>query len=94
MVYWKSEHFWLGKLVDHPEIMAQGTTIEELESNLKEAYVSLVLENVPDHYQVKVLTLTQADIAKQQREYPLRSTPVSYGDPTEPVAQDDWEALR
>ena len=44
IVYWKSDHFWLGKLVDHPEIMTQGETIEELEENLKDAYLSLVLE--------------------------------------------------
>ena len=31
MVYWKSDHFWLGKLLDHPEIMTQGETLEELE---------------------------------------------------------------
>ncbi len=26
--------------------------------------------------------------------YPLRGTPVDYGDPTEPVAKSDWEALK
>jgi predicted RNase H-like HicB family nuclease len=31
MVYWKGEMFWVGKLVDHPEIMTQGETLEELE---------------------------------------------------------------
>jgi len=24
MVYWKGEKFWLGKLMEHPEIMTQG----------------------------------------------------------------------
>ena len=28
MVYWKSEKFWVGKLLDHPEIMSQGETLE------------------------------------------------------------------
>ena len=37
MVYWKSERFWLGKLLEHPEIMTQGETLEELEENLKDA---------------------------------------------------------
>jgi predicted RNase H-like HicB family nuclease len=37
MVYWKGEQFWLGKLFEHPEIMTQGETIEELEENLKDA---------------------------------------------------------
>lgn len=39
MIYWKGENFWLGKLLDHPEIMTQGKTLEELEDNIKEAYI-------------------------------------------------------
>jgi len=31
MVHWKGEKFWVGKLVDHPEVMTQGETLEELE---------------------------------------------------------------
>lgn len=57
MVYWKSEHFWLGKLVDHPEIMTQGETIEELEENLKDAYLAMFMEDVPEDYQVKEIVL-------------------------------------
>jgi len=26
--------------------------------------------------------------------YPLRGTPVSYEDPTEPVAESEWEAIK
>ena len=37
LVYWKSETFWLGKLLEHPEIMTQGETLEELEENIKDA---------------------------------------------------------
>jgi predicted RNase H-like HicB family nuclease len=48
MVYWKSERFWLGKLLEHPEIMTQGETLEELEENLKDAYREIVLEDVPE----------------------------------------------
>ncbi len=44
IIYWKSEHFWLGKLVDHPVIMTQGETLDELEENLKDAYLSMVME--------------------------------------------------
>jgi len=36
MIYWKGEKFWDGKLLDHPEIMTQGETLEELEENMKE----------------------------------------------------------
>jgi len=36
MVYWKGEKFWVGKLIDHPEVMTQGKTLEELEENIIE----------------------------------------------------------
>ena len=38
VVYWKGEKFWLGKLLERPEIMTQAETLEELEENLKDAY--------------------------------------------------------
>jgi predicted RNase H-like HicB family nuclease len=57
MVYWKSQRFWLGKLLEHPEIMTQGETLEELEENLKDAYREIVLEDVPEHYEIKEIAL-------------------------------------
>lgn len=57
MVYWRSEHFWLGKLLEHPEIMTQGETLEELEENLRDAYRMMVLDDVPSEYAVKELAL-------------------------------------
>jgi len=57
MVYWQGERFWLGKLLEHPEIMTQGETLEELEENLKDAYRLLVLEDVPADAQMKELAL-------------------------------------
>ena len=30
MIYWKNDKFWVGKLLEHPEIMTQGETLEEL----------------------------------------------------------------
>lgn len=57
MVYWKSEKFWVGKLLDHPEIMTQGETLEELEENMKDAYVLMTMEDVPENHKIKVLTL-------------------------------------
>ncbi|EQD73444.1 hypothetical protein B1A_04949 [mine drainage metagenome] len=47
MVFWQGDRYWLGKLVDHPEIMCQGENIEELEVNLRDAYRELLLEDVP-----------------------------------------------
>jgi len=57
MIYWKGERFWLGKLLDHPEIMTQGETIEELEENLKDAYQMMLMDEVPEGYQVKEIIL-------------------------------------
>jgi predicted RNase H-like HicB family nuclease len=58
MVYWKGEKFWLGKLLEHPEIMTQGETLEELEENIKEAYLLMTMEDVPDEYKIKEIALT------------------------------------
>lgn len=38
MIYWKGDGYWLGKLREHPEIMTQGETLEELEENIRDAY--------------------------------------------------------
>lgn len=57
MIYWKSEKFWLGKLLEHPEIMTQGETLEELEENMKDAYMLMTMEDVPVKHKVKELTL-------------------------------------
>ncbi len=55
MNYWKGECFWLGKLLEHPEIMTQGETLEELEENLRDAY--RLMEDVPDSYEIKEIAL-------------------------------------
>lgn len=57
MVFWKGEKFWLGRLLEYPEIMTQGVTIEELEENLKDAYRFLVLDDVPEEHQVKEISV-------------------------------------
>ncbi len=57
MVYWKEEKFWLGKLMEHPEIMTQGETLEELEENIKDAYRSIVMDDVPGNFQIKEIVV-------------------------------------
>jgi predicted RNase H-like HicB family nuclease len=57
MVYWKGEQFWLGKWLQHPEVMTQGETIAELEENLRDAYRLLILDAVPAGARVKALDL-------------------------------------
>jgi predicted RNase H-like HicB family nuclease len=55
MIYWRGEKFWVGKLLEHPEIMTQGKTLEELEENMKDAYALMTMEDVPDEHLVKEL---------------------------------------
>ncbi|CAN5550431.1 hypothetical protein BH10ACI3_BH10ACI3_26480 [soil metagenome] len=57
MVYWRSDQFWLGKLLEHPEIMTQGESLEELEENIKDAYLLMAMDEVPSVYQVKEIRL-------------------------------------
>ncbi len=57
MVYWRSDQFWLGKLLEHPEIMTQGESLEELEANIKDAYLMLAMDEVPQGYQVKEIRI-------------------------------------
>ncbi len=52
-IYWKEDNFWLGKIEEHPEIMTQGETVEELMENLKDAYKLMVYEDVPDSFEQK-----------------------------------------
>ena len=47
LIYWKGEKFWLGKLLEHPKIMTQGETVEELEENIKDAYLMMAMDNTP-----------------------------------------------
>ena len=58
MVYWKGKKFWVGKLLEYPEIMTQGETIDELEENIKDAYLLMTLEDVPEEHQIKELDMT------------------------------------
>ena len=57
MVYWKGEKFWLGKVLEHPEIMSQGESIEELEDNLKDAYKLMLMDDVPSDYRLKEISV-------------------------------------
>lgn len=57
MVYWKGEKFWLGKILEHPEIMTQGKNIEELEENLKDAFRLMLMDDVPSDYKLKEISV-------------------------------------
>jgi hypothetical protein len=54
---------------------------------------TLTLENLPFHAgeRVEIIILSRPQQVSQQDLYPLRGTTIQYIDPTEPVAQNDWE---
>ena len=44
--YWEDEGWLVGRLVEVPGVFSQGETIEELKSNIQDAY-KLMLESEP-----------------------------------------------
>ncbi len=57
LIYWRGDKYWLGKILEHPEIMTQGETLEELEENIKEAYLLMAMDEVPEKYETKEIVL-------------------------------------
>jgi len=57
---------------------------------------SLVLKEVPFRAgdTVEVIVLKASERQQAKNPYPLRGTPIRYDDPTEPVAESDWEVLK
>jgi len=55
MIYWKGEKFWVGKLLEYPDIMTQGETLDELEENMRDAYILMRMDDVPAEHKVKEL---------------------------------------
>ena len=43
---------------------------------------------------VEVILVSHSSSTKSKNSYPLRGKPVRYIEPTEPVAEEDWELLR
>ena len=58
MIYWQDKDFWLGKLVEYPDIMTQGETLQELEENMRDAFKLMTMEDVPKTHKVKELALS------------------------------------
>jgi predicted RNase H-like HicB family nuclease len=57
MIYWKGKKFWVGKLIDHPEVMTQGKMLKELEENIIDAYKLSVLDEVPENHEIKEIAV-------------------------------------
>jgi len=56
IVHWKGKKFWVGKLLEYPDIMTQGKTLKEFEGNMKEAYVFMTMEDALKGHKVKKIT--------------------------------------
>jgi len=56
----------------------------------------LRLLDLPFHpgEEVEVILLRLEPKRLQKNPYPLRGVPIRYDDPTEPVAEDDWDVLQ
>ena len=56
----------------------------------------LTLSNLPLQVgeEVEVIILVRPPKAKPKKSYPLRGLPITYINPTDPVAQSDWEATQ
>ena len=57
MIYWKSDKFWLGRLREFPDIMTQGRMLKELEENMRDAYQMMILDDVPEGYELKEIAV-------------------------------------
>ena len=57
---------------------------------------TLTLNNLPLRAGevVEVIILVRPAASSPQDHYPLRGRPLTYLDPTEPVAETDWEVAR
>ena len=57
---------------------------------------SLLLKEVPFRAgdTVEVIVLSAPERRQAESRYPLRGTPIRYEDPTEPVAESDWDVLK
>jgi hypothetical protein len=57
---------------------------------------SLLLKEVPFRAgdMVEVIVLSAPERRQAESPYPLRGMPIRYDDPTEPVAESDWDVLK
>ena len=47
----------MGKILEHPGIMTQGESIDELEENLKDAFKLMLMDDVPLDYKIKEISV-------------------------------------
>lgn len=82
-----------GKYAEH---YRAGTNLVLLAPDVAEAFPTeeAVNEALRLVLQLTKLPRTTRRKVKVQNSYPLRNQPFTYVDPTEPVAEDDWETAK
>ena len=56
-IYWQDDDMWLGYLEEYPGYMPQGTSLEELQENLRDIYEDLTGGKIPGVRHVAELPL-------------------------------------
>ncbi|MFB3897594.1 MAG: type II toxin-antitoxin system HicB family antitoxin [bacterium] len=46
-IYWQDGNMWLGYLIEYPDYLTQGETLEELQEHLKDLYKDLTSGVIP-----------------------------------------------
>jgi predicted RNase H-like HicB family nuclease len=46
-IYWEDEDMWIGYLEEYPDYLTQGSTLVELEENLRDIYKELTSGSIP-----------------------------------------------
>ena len=77
---------WLGEVVEMPGVLAYGQTRAEAVSRAEALALRVLAEQIE-------IVLPAAAPTLDDR-YPLRGIVVDYQRPTEPVAEQDWDASR
>ena len=57
-VFWEDNGMWLGYLVEYPDYMTQGESLDELKENLKDIYNELTNGSIPSVRKVAELQVS------------------------------------
>jgi len=55
--YGIDDNWYVGRLKEVHGVFSQGESLEELEENIKDAYLLMAMDDVPNSYQVKEIRL-------------------------------------
>ena len=56
-IFWQDENMWIGYLVEFPDYLTQGETLDELKENLKDIYKDLTNDSLPNVRRVAELDI-------------------------------------